>query len=231
MEIASGVVLCWLFVVFFSSLPKQPSYVFWSPVNHSSSSGKRGEEYMTQARKNAGRSGALAEEARNEPWAGAAPSKLSPGSRGAGTAGTWAGTARGQRGDSSGTAWGRLRDGPRRQRHAETQPGTAGSRQPAGFQQVRLLPRSQKHPRSLSRRETSRENGSVMGLAGTGERRGSQITSVPMGGTGVSPIGAGEPAGSCLGAGGGMGRISAQPGSLHTCLPWDRAGLGASGLL
>lgn len=62
---------------------------------------------MTQARKNAGRSGALAEEARNEPWAGAAPSKLSPGSRGAGTAGTWAGTAWGQLGDSSGTAQGR----------------------------------------------------------------------------------------------------------------------------
>lgn len=93
----------------------------------------------------------------------------------------------GQLGDSSGTARGWLRDGPRRQRHAETQPGTAGSRQPAGFQQVRLLPRSQKHPRSLSRREASRENGSVMGLAGTGEPRGSQITSVPMGGTGVSP--------------------------------------------
>lgn len=92
---------------FFSSLPKQPSCVFWSPVNHSSSSGRRGEEYMTQARKNAGRSGALAEEARNKPWAGAAPSKLSPGSRGAGTAGTWAGTVRGQHGDSVGTARGR----------------------------------------------------------------------------------------------------------------------------
>lgn len=91
---------------FFSSLPKQPSCVFWSPVNHSSSSGRRGEEYMTQARKNAGRSGALAEEARNKPWAGAAPSKLSPGSRGAGTAGTWAGTARGQLGDGSGTGHG-----------------------------------------------------------------------------------------------------------------------------
>lgn len=55
---------------FFFSPSKQPSCVFWGPVNHSSSSGKRGEEYMTQPSKNAGRLGACAEEARNLPQAG-----------------------------------------------------------------------------------------------------------------------------------------------------------------
>lgn len=41
----------------FFFLPKQPSCVFWRPVNHSSSSRKRGEEYMIQPSKNAGRLG------------------------------------------------------------------------------------------------------------------------------------------------------------------------------
>lgn len=66
MERASGLG----FRLFFSFLPKQPSCVFWRPVNHSSSSGKRGEEYMIQPSKNAGRLGARVEEARNQPRAG-----------------------------------------------------------------------------------------------------------------------------------------------------------------
>lgn len=53
-------------------LPKQPSCVFWRPVNHSSSSGKRGEEYMIQPSKNVGHLGAHAKEARNQPQAEAA---------------------------------------------------------------------------------------------------------------------------------------------------------------
>lgn len=67
MEIASGGGGDVGFLFF---LPKQPSCVFWRPVNHSSSSGKRGEEYMIQPSKNAGHLGMHMEEARNQPQAG-----------------------------------------------------------------------------------------------------------------------------------------------------------------
>lgn len=84
------------FFFFLFPIPKQPSCVFCSPVNHSSSSGKGGKKHMIQARKHAGRWGELAEDSRAEPCAGtgAATSRQPPpclGCSRAGTAQGWPG--------------------------------------------------------------------------------------------------------------------------------------------
>lgn len=183
MEIASGVVLCWLFFLF-SSLPKQPSCVFWSPVNHSSSSGKRGEEYMIQARKNAGRLGELAEEARNEPRAGAAPScpgGPSPCRAVPGEQRGWDSRHLGR--DSVGTARGRATEAAARRDPARRSGEPSAHSLPAG----QVASKISKTSRFAQPKGSEQRKRSVMGLAGTGGPRGSQSTSVPMGGTGVSP--------------------------------------------
>ena len=94
-EMANGVLFCCVLSLFFFlsffPIPKQPSCVFGSPVNHSSSSGKGGKKHMIQARKHAGRWGELAEDSRAEPCAGTGAATSCrpppcPGCSGAGTA-------------------------------------------------------------------------------------------------------------------------------------------------
>lgn len=141
----------------------------------------------------------------------------------------------GQRGDSSGTAWGQLGDG------SGTGHGGSGTRRPSLAQRGAVSPLASSrsgcfqdlkniHVRSAEGKRAEK-TGALWGWQEPGSPGVPKSPACRWGGLVSAPIGAGEPAGSCLGAGGGMGRISAQPGSLHTCLPWDQAGLGASGLL
>lgn len=90
-ECFSAVFYPFFFFLSFFPIPKQPSCVFGSPVNHSSSSGKGGKKHMIQARKHAGRWGELAEDSRAEPCAGTGAATSCrpppcPGCSGAGTA-------------------------------------------------------------------------------------------------------------------------------------------------
>lgn len=141
----------------------------------------------------------------------------------------------GQRGDSSGTAWGQLGDG------SGTGHRGSGTRRPSPAQRGAVSPLASSrsgcfqdlkniHVRSAEGKRAER-TGALWGWQEPGNPGVPKSPACRWGGLVSAPISAGEPAGSCLGAGGGMGRISAQPGSLHTCLPWDQAGLGASGLL